>query len=244
MKMIVTAIAVLLATAQWAEPAAAWSSANRYGGSTSHSAGSTSHTNAYGGSSSHTWGQGSSHTNAYGGSTSHSYGGGTSHTNVYGGTTSGAYGAGWSHSYPSGATAYRPPGYATYPVYHPPVAVPYYSSGCYGCAAAVGAIAGAAVGAAAASANTAAATSNAYAAGVATGSANAAAATGAAYSAGVAAGVSASGGTYVMGVKYASVPTGCASPNVGGTSYVLCGNTWFRPSYGANGVFYTVVPTP
>ena len=59
----------------------------------------------------------------------------------------------------------------TYPVYHPPVAVPYYSSGCYGCAAAAGAIVGAAVGAAAASANTAAATSNAYAAGVATGSA-------------------------------------------------------------------------
>ena len=108
----------------------------------------------------------------------------------------------------------------------------------------MGATAGVAVGAAAASANTAAATSNAYAAGVATGSANTAVATGAAYNAGVVAGASASGGTYVMGVKYASVPTSCASPNVGGTSYVLCGNTWFKPAYGANGVFYTVVPTP
>jgi hypothetical protein len=26
--------------------------------------------------------------------------------------------------------------------------------------------------------------------------------------------------------------------------YYLCGNTWFKPAYGANGVFYTVVPAP
>ena len=76
------------------------------------------------------------------------------------------HGSGAYHTYPSGATAYHPPGYPaypTYPVYHPPVAVPYYSSGCYGCAAAAGAVVGVAVGAAAASANTAAATSTAYA---------------------------------------------------------------------------------
>jgi hypothetical protein len=24
----------------------------------------------------------------------------------------------------------------------------------------------------------------------------------------------------------------------------LCGNTWFQPSFGANGVYYRVVPTP
>ena len=36
-----------------AGPAAGWSSANRGGGSTSHTEGSTSHTNAYGGSSTH-----------------------------------------------------------------------------------------------------------------------------------------------------------------------------------------------
>jgi hypothetical protein len=47
-----------------------------------------------------------------------------------------------------------------------------------------------------------------------------------------------------MGVNYASVPTGCVTPNVGGTSYYLCGNTWFKPSYGANGVYYTVVAAP
>ncbi len=50
---------------------------NAYGGSTSHSSGSTSRTNAYGGSSSHTAGEGTSHTSAYGTSTSHAYGGGT-----------------------------------------------------------------------------------------------------------------------------------------------------------------------
>ena len=90
------------------------------------------------------------------------------------------YGGGVYHTYPSGATAYHPPGYPaypTYPAYHPPVAVPYYSSGCYGCAAAAGAVVGMAAGAAVASANTQAATSSAYAAGVATGSANTAAAT-------------------------------------------------------------------
>jgi hypothetical protein len=105
-----------------------------------------------------------------------------------------------------------------------------------------------AAGAAVASANTAAATSNAYAAGVATGSANTAAATGAAYSAGVATGVAAAsapaGGTYAMGINYAAVPAGSISINKNGTTYYLNGNTWFQPAYGANGVYYHVVPAP
>ena len=29
-----------------------------------------------------------------------------------------------------------------------------------------------------------------------------------------------------------------------GGSYYLCGNTWFSPSYGANGIIYRVAPTP
>jgi hypothetical protein len=33
-------------------------------------------------------------------------------------------------------------------------------------------------------------------------------------------------------------------PNVHGTTYYLCGNTWFQPNYGANGVYYKVVPAP
>jgi len=32
--------------------------------------------------------------------------------------------------------------------------------------------------------------------------------------------------------------------NKDGATFYLNGNTWFRPAYGANGVFYTVVPTP
>ncbi len=104
-----------------------------------------------------------------------------------------------------------------YPAYHPPVAVPYYSaSGCYGCALAAGAVVGATVGAVAASANTAAAYSSGYAAGSAAG--------------------------YAMGVNYAALPTGCAYQ--AGPNEYLCGGSWFRPAYGANGLYYTVVPAP
>ena len=53
MKAIVVVTAVVLVGALRPDPADAWASANRWGGSTSHSWGSTSHTNAYGGSSSH-----------------------------------------------------------------------------------------------------------------------------------------------------------------------------------------------
>ena len=140
------ALAVIATLA--AGQALAWASAGRFGGSTSHSFGSTSHENRFGGSSTHTAGQGTEHTNTYGGSTAHSAYGGTEHTNVYGGSTSGAYGAGATHTTYYGATAYRPPGYGAYPVYHPPTYVPYYSTGCYGCAAAAGAVVGMAVGAA------------------------------------------------------------------------------------------------
>ena len=111
----------------------------------------------------------------------------------------------------------------------------------FGRAAAAGAAVGVVVGAAAASANTAAATSNAYSAGVAAGSAN----TAAAYNAGVATGVAATAqAPYVTGAIYPTLPSGCISPNVQGKTYYLCGNTWFQPSYGANGVYYRVVPGP
>jgi len=79
-------------------------------------------------------------------------------------------------------------------------------------------------GAAVASANTAAATSNAYNSGVAAGAASSA--------------------TYMMGALYPALPAGCITPTVQGTTYYLCGNTWFKASYGANGVYYCVVPTP
>ncbi len=67
------------------------------------------------------------------------------------------------------------------------------------------------------------------------------------YTAGVAAGVAVGGAaspTYAMGGIYPAPPPGCAKPTVGGNTYYLCGNTWFQPNYGANGVYYRVVPTP
>jgi hypothetical protein len=45
-----------------------------------------------------------------------------------------------------------------------------------------------------------------------------------------------------MGGTYATLPPGCITPSVGGVTYYQCGYTWFKPSYGANGVNYTVVP--
>jgi hypothetical protein len=47
-----------------------------------------------------------------------------------------------------------------------------------------------------------------------------------------------------MGAIYASLPAGCIKPSVQGGTYYLCGNSWFQPSYGANGVYYRVVPMP
>jgi hypothetical protein len=49
---------------------------------------------------------------------------------------------------------------------------------------------------------------------------------------------------YAMGAIYATLPAGCTSPNVQSETYYICGNTWFSPFYGANGVSYRVVPTP
>src|SRR5208337_4360708 len=106
MKKIIVSLLSFAITLLPFATASAYSHANAYGGSTSHSYGSTSHSNAYGGSSSHTYGEGSSHTNAYGGTTSGEAGYGATHTNTYGGTTSGAYGAGAVHTTPYGSTTY------------------------------------------------------------------------------------------------------------------------------------------
>src|SRR5262245_42516351 len=229
MKTIVIGLPFILIATFSPSLAAAWMSANRFGGSTTHTYGSTTHTNAYGGSTSHAYGVGTAHTNMYGGTTAHGWYGGTAHTYPSGG-------AAYYHP-PAAYPAYRPP-YPVYP-YHPPVAVPYYSSSCSGCAVAAGAIAGVATGVAVASASSAAATTSAYNAGVAAGSASTAAAI-----SGDVVLLPTSSTTYVMGVNYAAIPGGCATPTVSGQSYYLCGNTWFQPFYGANGVYYKVVPTP
>jgi hypothetical protein len=199
-------------------------------GLASSSVGAYTHANRAGGSTSHAYGEGTEHTNAYGGSTDHAWGGGTEHTNMYGGQTDAKYGEGASHTTPYGATAYAPPPDAY--AYHPPTTVNYYGAGCYNCGgySTAGAVAaGVVVGAAAASAADASQQQ---------------AQTTQAYDAGVAAGAAESSTTYVIGNVYPSLPGGCATPNVRGTTYYLCGNTWFQPTYGANGVYYKVVPAP
>ena len=114
-----------------------------------------------------------------------------------------------------------------YPAYHPPTTVNYYGSGCYNCggwstagAAAAGAVVGLAAGAAVASANN----DNAYSAGYAAGSASAP--------------------TYPINSIYATLPRGCGDVQAHGKTYYVCGSAWFQPSFGANGVYYRVVPAP
>ena len=233
MKSIFASIlGVLVATLPCA-PAFAWSHANYHGGETTHDPGSdsTTRTNAWGGSETHTYGQGTTATGRYGDTASHKEGSDqTTFSNPYGGSATHTYGEGTEATNRYGESAYHPEGSgAYYGGYHPPTTVNYYGAGCGYCggwntagAAAAGAAVGMAAGAAAASANNAAAQSNAYAAG---------------YNAGAQT-------QYMMGAIYPTLPTGCATPNVGGKTYYLCGNTWFQPNFGANGVYYRVVPTP
>jgi hypothetical protein len=111
---------------------------------------------------------------------------------------------------------------------------------------AVGMVTGAAMASASNSANSA----NAYNAGYVAGTSTASSTN--SYNAGYVAGSSntaaaaAAGNpaTYSMGEIYATLPSGCMAPSVQGSTYYLCGNTWFKPSYGANGVYYRVVPAP
>ena len=261
MRQVVIRLVALLVPALAAGPAGAWSHAGAYGGSVSHApgSGSTTRTNFAGGSETHTYGQGMTATGRYGGtathaqgsgqttasnqygSATHTYGQGTTATNNYGATATHATGSGYTtYTNSSGATAYHNTYYGgTYPAYHPPVVVNNYGSGCYNCggwstagAAAAGAVVGVAAGAAIANANNAAATSNAYNAGVVAGATAAQP---------VAVPVSTA---FAMGAVYAALPAGCARPTVHGSTYYLCGNTWFQPAYGANGVYYRVVPAP
>lgn len=221
MNRIVAAGLPLVLIGLCSEPAAAWIHGNSFGGSTMHSFGSTEHTNFWGGSTDHTYGEGTTHTNAYGGSATHYYGGGWSKTGMDGGT---AYGD--AHY---GGAYYRPPGDYAYPGYHPPATVGYYGAGCYNCGGwgtAAAAATGAAVGAAVIGASSANASANAYSSGYAAG-----VTTGSAYS-------------YTMGAIYNALPPGAVVATVGGTTYYTANGAWFLPSYGANGVYYRMVPSP
>lgn len=106
----------------------------------------------------------------------------------------------------------------------PPVRapLPVYHGGCWGCAAgaaaaagAVGLAAGAAVGAAAAASD---------------------------------APVVVQQPVYVsapaIGSVVVTLPGNCTSATVNGTRYYRCDGTFYKPHFGSNGVYYTVVPNP
>jgi len=119
--------------------------------------------------------------------------------------------------------------------------VNYYGSTCANCngwAAAAAVTTAAVTSAAVASANANAANANA----------NAAVTSANAYNAGYNAGATTShattAATYSIGQLVGTLPAGCITPTVQGTTYCLCGNTWFSAAYGANGVYYRVVPAP
>jgi hypothetical protein len=47
-----------------------------------------------------------------------------------------------------------------------------------------------------------------------------------------------------IGRTYGYLPSGCVYSPFNGAAYYSCGGYWVRPAYGANGVYYTVVPAP
>ncbi len=143
MKQAVIRLVGLLILAPVAGPAGAWSHADRYGGTASHTPGSQSltrtdaaggsltqsagggatATSRYGGTASHQAGSNqTTYNNKYGDSATHTYGQGTTATNAYGGTASHTTGSGYStYTSASGTTAYHSAYYgAAYPAYHPP----------------------------------------------------------------------------------------------------------------------------
>jgi hypothetical protein len=152
-------------------------------------------------------------------------GGGSWNASGARGTASGGDGS-WNATGAYGATASG--GYdhyyggTYYGAYHPPTVVNTYSTGCSNCGgwyAAGAAATGAVIGATAANVNNA----NTYAEGYAAGAENTA---------------------YAMGAIYPTLPPGATIQTIGSATYYLYNGVWFSPSYGANGVYYRVVPTP
>jgi hypothetical protein len=107
--------------------------------------------------------------------------------------------------------------------YHP--YHPYYRpAGCYGCGAAVGAVAGLAVGAAVADASRPTVV--------------------------VQQPVVVQPAPYVvqggmpLGTQIAALPGGARSMVVNGVNFYQYGSTWYKPYFGSSGVYYEVVPAP
>ena len=135
-----------------------WASANRFGGSTATAAGATSHENRYGGSIDARGGRGHGAHQRLGRQHGGPYGGGTEHTNAYGGTTRAPTAkAPCTPALRGDRLSSAGRALPSLPGLPPAGSRAVYSTGCYGCAAAAGAVVGVAAGAAVASANTAAA---------------------------------------------------------------------------------------
>jgi hypothetical protein len=203
-----------------------WSADTNRGGTASGGGGSWNAKGAEGGNASGGDGSWSAHS-AYGGNASG--GEGSWHaTGAEGTQASGGYheptqvNGAYPHAY--GGTYYSG--------YHPPTTVDYYGNSCGNCggwtggaaaaAGAMGLAAGAAVGASETAANEAASNSAAYSAGVATGE----------------------GIATPPGGIYTKLPPNCAYQAVGTKNYFNCGNMWLTAAYGANGLYYKVVPAP
>src|SRR2546422_10417834 len=104
MKKIIVGLVSLMITLLPCEVVFAFGHANSFGGSSSHSYGSSSHSNRYGGSTSHTAGQGTSHSNAYGGSSSHPYRGSPTPTTLSRRNTASAEWEGHTHTNTNGGS--------------------------------------------------------------------------------------------------------------------------------------------
>jgi hypothetical protein len=145
--------------------------------------------------------------------------GGYAHASDYGGyyhsTAAGPYGAEHTGAYGRAATTVP---YGNY--YHQPAVANYYGARCYNCGGGSwGAPPGAAVATGAIG----------FAAGAVTGAAVANAAAPAAPA-------------YPVGAAYAALPGGCAYRPL--AREYDCGAMWLAPAYGANGLYYSVVPAP
>ena len=193
-----------------------WSGTGFRGSTASGSDGSWSGSGFRGGSAS--GGDGSWSGTGYRGGTASGGGGSWHATGADGGTASG--GGGYWHGTTSyGTTVYGGAHYygGTYSTYHPPTVVnSYYGSGCYNCGGWPSA--------------GAAAVGGFIGARLAQMKAEQAAA------------ATPPPPTYVMGGIYPGLPAGCMQSGSG--SYYNCNGTWFSASFGANGVYYRVVPPP
>ena len=199
-----------------------WSASGYRGGSASGGGGSWSGSGFRGGSAS--GGGGSWSGTGFRGGTASGGDGSWSATGSRGGTASGGDGS-WHATGAYGTSDYGHAYYGgayyggTYSTYHPPTVVnSYYGSGCYDCGGwntAGAAAVGGFLGARLAQIRAADAAQAVPAAPV-----------------------------YVMGAIYPALPAGCTQSGQGGGSYYDCNGTWFQAAFGANGVYYRVVPAP